>query len=171
MCQDTHESALSDGINKIVALDDNFLWSASGSSMIRRWRVPQRRAVRALSIPLDAEIDRPSQESPPSAASSIRRGHGENSSLSWSDSEHHPVHRDKGDKGTLYSIPFESLVKLTSPNNPFGFYTTSKERDPDIATLYSAASVMSVPKTNLRSQFSRHSHHHIFINKNTAQIL
>ncbi|KIK67364.1 hypothetical protein GYMLUDRAFT_238660 [Collybiopsis luxurians FD-317 M1] len=141
LCQDTHDSAIADGVNKIVALDDNLIWTASGSSMIRRWRVPQRRATRAL----DFEIERPSQpESPTSPASSIRHGHGGSSSVARSS-------RAEGDKGALFGIPFDSLVKLTSPNNPFGFYTSSRDRDPEIATLYSAASIMSVPKTNPRS--------------------
>ncbi|KAJ4467946.1 hypothetical protein C8J55DRAFT_438077 [Lentinula edodes] len=147
LCQDTHESPIAEGINKIVALDDNLLWTASGSSTIRRWRVPQRRGVRA---PFNSEVKRHSQpESPTSTLSSARRGHGENSSLSRS--MHSEYDLLKAEKGTLYGIPFESLVKLTSPNNPFGFYTTSKDRDAEIATLYSAASVMSVPKTNPRS--------------------
>lgn len=147
LCQDTHESPIAEGINKIVALDDNLLWTASGSSTIRRWCVPQRRGVRA---PFNSEVRRHSQpESPTSTLSSARRGHGENSSLSRS--MHSEYDQLKAEKGTLYGIPFESLVKLTSPNNPFGFYTTSKYRDAEIATLYSAASVMSVPKTNPRS--------------------
>ncbi|KAJ3840110.1 hypothetical protein EV361DRAFT_944237 [Lentinula raphanica] len=154
LCQDTHETAIAEGINKIVALDDNLLWTASGSSTIRRWRVPQRRAVRARSAHFDGEpVERPSfPESPRSTVSSVKRGHSENSSLSRSlrsDSDH--IQRDKGEKGMLYGIPFESLVKLTSPNIPFGFYSSTKDRDPEIATLYSAASVMSVPKTNPRS--------------------
>ncbi|KAJ3802993.1 hypothetical protein GGU11DRAFT_849688, partial [Lentinula aff. detonsa] len=153
LCQDTHETAIAEGINKIVVLDDNLLWTASGSSTIRRWRVPQRRAIRARSTPFDPELERHSlPESPTSTLSSVRRGHGENSSLSrslHSDSDH--IQREKGEKGLLYGIPFESLVKLTSPNSPFGFYSSSKDRDPEIATLYSAASVMSVPKTNPRS--------------------
>ncbi|KAJ4483357.1 hypothetical protein J3R30DRAFT_1767713 [Lentinula aciculospora] len=163
LCQDAHESTIAEGINKIVALDDNLLWTASGSSTIRRWRVPQRRAVRVRVVPSDSEMERHSLPgSPTSTASSIRRGHGEQSSLSRSlHSESGHMQRDKGEM--LYGIPFESLVKLTSPNNPFGFYSSSKDRDSEIATLYSAASVMSVPKTNPRSPtqstFSQSNHH------------
>ncbi|KAE9411423.1 WD40 repeat-like protein [Gymnopus androsaceus JB14] len=154
MCQDTPESAVADGINKIVALDDNLLWTATGSSMIRRWRVPPRRALRAT---LEYEVDKPSvADSPPS---SLKYEHGEDSSRSEVDLPN----REKTDKSTLFGIPFDSLVRLTSPNSPFGFYTSSKDRDPEIATLYSAASVMSVPKTNLRSPMQStfaQSYHH-----------
>ena len=41
-------SPSNEGVNKIVAMDDNLLWTASGSSCIRRWKVPARRMARAL---------------------------------------------------------------------------------------------------------------------------
>jgi WD repeat-containing protein 48 len=47
-----------------------------------------------------------------------------------------------GSDQTLFGIPFDSLVKLASPNELYGLVTT---RDPEVATLYSAASVLSVP--------------------------
>ena len=51
------------------------------------------------------------------------------------------------EEDSLFDIPFESLVRLSSPNDPFGFAPTSRGRDPEVATLYSAASIMSVPQT------------------------
>jgi hypothetical protein len=36
----------SEGVSRILALDDHLLWTASGSSSVRRWRVPRTRAVR-----------------------------------------------------------------------------------------------------------------------------
>lgn len=52
----------------------------------------------------------------------------------------------EGDE-TWYGLPFDSLIKLTSPNEGFsGFGTAPRGRDPEVATLYSAASVMSVPR-------------------------
>ena len=48
-----------------------------------------------------------------------------------------------GSDQTLFDIPFDSLVKLASPNELYGLITAG--RDPEVATLYSAASVLSVP--------------------------
>ncbi|KAF8635329.1 hypothetical protein AX15_000450 [Amanita polypyramis BW_CC] len=47
LCNESSENA-SAGINKVVSMDDNLLWTASGVSSINRWRVPQRRSVRAV---------------------------------------------------------------------------------------------------------------------------
>jgi hypothetical protein len=60
LCRNTDgcSVASSEGINKIVAMDDNLLWTASSSSRIRRWRVPQRRAVRASPTVWDGEVER-----------------------------------------------------------------------------------------------------------------
>ncbi|KAJ7591000.1 hypothetical protein C8J56DRAFT_1003600 [Mycena floridula] len=114
LCQDLGERG-TDGINKIVAMDENVLWTATGSSTIKRWQIPQKRTVRANALTSDVD----------GSAS-----------------------RDKEDQTTLYGIPFESLVRLISANDPF---TPFKGRDPEVATLYSAASVKSVPRTNIRS--------------------
>ena len=55
----------------------------------------------------------------------------------------------EGDE-TWYGLPFESLIKLTSPNEGFSGFgsvgSIGRGRDPEVATLYSAASVMSVPR-------------------------
>jgi len=48
-----------------------------------------------------------------------------------------------GSDQTLFGIPFDSLVKLPSPNESYGLVTAN--HDPEVATLYSAASVISVP--------------------------
>ena len=48
----------------------------------------------------------------------------------------------------LNGIPLESLVKLSSPNDPFTSYPSNRTRDPEVATLYSAASIMSVHQIN-----------------------
>jgi WD repeat-containing protein 48 len=56
-----------------------------------------------------------------------------------------------GRETKLNGLPFDSLVKLISPNDPFTSYTANCTRDPEVATLYSAASVMSVPHQIMRS--------------------
>ncbi|RDX42109.1 hypothetical protein OH76DRAFT_144992 [Lentinus brumalis] len=55
---------------------------------------------------------------------------------------------DREGEETWYGIPFESLVRLTSPNDAgFGMLAPSlRGHDAEIATLYSAASVLSVPR-------------------------
>jgi WD repeat-containing protein 48 len=52
-----------------------------------------------------------------------------------------------GAESTLYGIPFQSLIKLASPSDTYslGSPFLSRGRDPDVATLYSAASIRSVP--------------------------
>lgn len=61
--------------------------------------------------------------------------------------EHRP---DQGPDSTLFGIPFDSLVKFVSPHRGYSnggafLLTTHRARDPEVATLYSAASVLSVP--------------------------
>ncbi|KAF5378167.1 hypothetical protein D9615_007561 [Tricholomella constricta] len=165
LCQDADPTTpSSDGINKIVAMDDNLLWTASGHSNIKRWPVPQRRCVRTSSLLLDLDGDRYSRsESPvtfkrknsnelPSAASTRpSTAHSPRPSLTASvqslSSEAWPAQTDRDDDTHLYGIPFESLVRLISPNEAFG-YISGRTRDSEVATLYSAASIKSVPRTN-----------------------
>ncbi|RDB19018.1 hypothetical protein Hypma_014361 [Hypsizygus marmoreus] len=153
----------SDGINKIIAMDDNLLWTASGHSSIKRWQVPQRRSIRistsAFLLNSEGRSESPSQmkykdsgelasgaSTRPSTAHSVRASFA--SSLQTISSETWPVRRDTDPADTmLYDIPLESLIRLISPNDPFASYS-ARGRDPEVATLYSAASVKSVPHIN-----------------------
>lgn len=174
-------------------MDDNVLWTASGASNIKRWRVPTRRAVRANVYTSNSEENLSPSDSPrqshrrstslsavqrrydhihahsqsPSPSPRSRRHRTSvsisspitdpsNSSLTVQDTE-----LDREGDETWYGIPFDSLVKLTSPNETFSTLGSlggmSRGRDPEIATLYSAASVMSVPRlvrSPLHSVFS-----------------
>ena len=148
LCQEPGERSVSDGINKIVALNDNLLWTASGSSSIRRWKVPPRRVIRAERLNID---DTPIQMATPKKRATLQIVDRRVSAS--------PTYRpetnstlDKVEENFLFGIPFESLVKLTSPNDPFtqpyaSTSSKSRGRDPEVATLYSAASIMSVPPT------------------------
>ncbi|THH15451.1 hypothetical protein EW146_g5015 [Bondarzewia mesenterica] len=180
LCQDTNEhGAGSDGVNKIVAMDDNLVWTASGSSSLKRWRVPQRRSVRAATLTVVPEVDiddmgplelpfvsssfkrksrsmdtyraRPRSitldnglsSSPPSRP---RHSNSMGAPLPMTDLSDSLLAGHEGE-ATWYGIPFESLVRLTSPHDPFAPYSPlGRGRDADVATLYSAASVMSVPR-------------------------
>ncbi|EKM61893.1 uncharacterized protein PHACADRAFT_83158 [Phanerochaete carnosa HHB-10118-sp] len=139
IAQESDSNALKalDGINKIVAMDDNLLWTASGSSSIKRWRVPQRRAVRAMVLGSGSDENLNFTTSP---TDSPREQQSSPTLTNKLDFER------EGDE-TWYGLPFESLVKLTSPNEGFaGFSGVGRGRDPEVATLYSAASIMSVPR-------------------------
>ncbi|SJL07627.1 uncharacterized protein ARMOST_10977 [Armillaria ostoyae] len=167
LCQDSGQGmSSSEGINSIVAMDDNLLWTATGNSSIHRWRVPQRRCVRANTLLVDAEHDRHDN----SPVATMRRQRRQNSaeesvdtvgpataprnsitsSIQSLSSDNWLPQRDREDETTLYGIPFASLVKLVSASDPFATYSSStRGRDPEVATLYSAASIMSVPRDSL----------------------
>lgn len=182
----------SEGINKIVAMDDNLLWTASGSSSIKRWRAPTRRAVRAAALSVEGAIDSPVSSPPPLEStrdyymqrskrnsydfsgprarspvlpSPASQDHSRSSSPLASRSHRASfaasvnstnagaiadldIDPEREGEETWYGIPFESLVRLTSPNDAgFGMTGLSlRGHDPEIATLYSAASVLSVPR-------------------------
>ncbi|KAK0201917.1 hypothetical protein DFS33DRAFT_1375400 [Desarmillaria ectypa] len=167
LCQDSGQGMPpSEGINSIVAMDDNLLWTATGNSSIHRWRVPQRRSIRANALLADVERDRHDN----SPVATMRRQRRQNSaeesvdtvgpvpaprnsitpSIQSLSSDNWLPQRERGDETTLYGIPFASLVKLVSTSDPFTSYSSStRGRDPEVATLYSAASVMSVPRSSL----------------------
>lgn len=139
VCQDPGERSMasSEGINKIVALDDNVLWTASGSSSIKRWKAPLRRADRASLLNNSDAPDSPLWTKRRTTMNSIDSNKRRDSLTSDV--------RDR-EENSLFGIPFESLVRLGSPNDPFtSFAPTSHAPDPEVATLYSAASIMSVP--------------------------
>jgi WD repeat-containing protein 48 len=129
-------------------MDDNLLWTATSSSNIKRWYVPGRRATRTEQgreyiSPLETRGERQScSPSPSQHASTLCRNSDADAGEGGREGEE-----------TWYGIPFESLVKLTSANEGYSGFGISRGRDPDIATLYSAASVMSVPRL-IRSPFS-----------------
>lgn len=150
LCNDSLDSRHAcEGINKIVVMDDNLLWTASGTSTIRRWAIPQRRSLRTLTQDSDGErLTSPKPRRPtlidvPSDATTRPR------SMSFSPSVQ-SLASEQCTETKLNDIPYESLVNLLSPNDPFTSYATNR-RDAEVATLYSAASVMSVPHQIIRS--------------------
>lgn len=54
-----------------------------------------------------------------------------------------------GHSTTLFDIPYDSLIPLTSPEDYLSPAFISRARDPDVATIYSTASVLSVPQFGL----------------------
>ncbi|XP_006457085.1 hypothetical protein AGABI2DRAFT_229354 [Agaricus bisporus var. bisporus H97] len=138
LCQDSTDperSSASEGVNKIVVMDDNLLWTASNTSSVKRWHIPQRRAARVALAEFDGERA-PSLRSLSSEHISTQPLLHQNQSQQYN--------FEQGD--TLCGIPMDSLVKLVSPNDPFAPFPSSRSRDPEVATLYSAASIMSIPR-------------------------
>ncbi|KAH8995974.1 WD40 repeat-like protein [Lactarius akahatsu] len=172
VCQDVAPPA--EGVTKLVALDDLLVWTASGSSNLRRWHVPPRRAVRAAALietmssvvlrttsrlrPSRSAESRPRSitlDLPPSPP--LQRPPRHTSSMSTTSSpglEPPPhVHLEDGTgegETTWYGLPYDCLVHLASPlNDPFTPFSpvyrgNGTGADADVATLYSAASLMSV---------------------------
>lgn len=162
VCQDIAPPA--EGVTKLVALDDLLVWTAGGNSSLRRWRVPPRRAFRAAAlIETPTSVLRPSRsaesrprsitlELPPSPP--LHRQPRHTSSMSTTSpppvetSPRFPLEDATGEgETTWYGLPYECLVHLASPlNDPFTpFSPVYRGRgDTDVATLYSAASLMSV---------------------------
>ena len=156
-------SRSSDGVNKIIAMDDQLVWTASGSSSVTRWKIPPRRNTRLQlysSPPLGIS-------STPSLDIHGLSGHRKHSASidtfatartytpppgASAPSIHDSV-ADTDGEDTLYGIPYKSMVKLISANEAFTPYMPHG-RDPEIATLYSAASVMSVPRIDGRPHMS-----------------
>ncbi|KAI0759295.1 hypothetical protein BD413DRAFT_488036 [Trametes elegans] len=196
VCQDTNtdptNTSGAEGINKIAVMDDTLLWTASGTSSVKRWRLPARRAVRAAALSTEGAVESPVYSPPPLdpardyysrsvkrsslefsrsrtkspiRASSITYEHSRSSSpqlsrshrasLAPSTTSGHlainpylDIDPEREGEETWYGIPFDSLVRLTSPNDT-GFSLNApsmRGHDPEIATLYSAASVLSVPR-------------------------
>ncbi|CAK5274050.1 unnamed protein product [Mycena citricolor] len=117
------------GINKLVVADDTFVWTATSSSSVRRWRIPTRGATN-----MGAGASSPRQSPPVDGENDFEGRSIAPSVLSWEGD-------DDGDN--RHGIAYASLIRLTSPNDPYP--VRSAGRDAEVATLYSAASVLSVP--------------------------
>ncbi|KAI5123015.1 hypothetical protein M0805_007636 [Coniferiporia weirii] len=184
LCKDKGEPnmAASEGVSKIIAMDDHLVWTASGSSSIRRWKVPQGRIERAssgelsmshsetnspLSLRHHGSFGKPPKSPTSPDASARRRVRGQSTTpsitASFFSSTSSLLH-DMDNENSLNGIPYESLVKLTAPNahhTPLGL---PRGREAEVATLYSAASVMSVPRhartpsSGPSGPFTGHSH-------------
>jgi len=158
-------SQSSDGVNKIIAMDDQLVWTASGSSSVTRWKVPPRRNTR-LQLYSSPPLDHSS--APPLGTPGLS-GHRKHSASidtfatarTYTPPPGPPVSApsihgsvvDADGEDTLYGIPYKSMVRLISANDVFTPYVPHG-RDPEIATLYSAASVMSVPRLDGRPHMS-----------------
>lgn len=175
LCKDDGEPSLasSEGVSKILAMDDNLVWTASGSSSIRRWRIPQSRITRALaSCPLEEANNSAHYSAYGNLAQPLssldrtveRRARGQSVTPSITASLISEVSSEVGTgENALNDIPYESLVKLSAPNAHHGPFSISRGRESEVATLYSAASVKSIPR-QMRSptsgSFPSHSYSH-----------
>ncbi|KAG1749376.1 hypothetical protein EDD22DRAFT_981841 [Suillus occidentalis] len=127
-----------EGINKIVTADDGVLWTASGKSSISRWRLPKPVPKRALDEEREIIADS-------SLATISRRcvSLGPDS-IQWSAPP--SIHQGMMRRQPTPGVPLTSFVRLTSPDGHFSPSSFAlRGRDPEVATLYSAASIASVP--------------------------
>lgn len=143
-----------DGINKIVTAADGLLWTASGSSTISRWRIPKRLVKREMvddrdpfsestittkSIPTEMEM-------PWSIQPLVHQGMWSYGDVQRAIAYAITQGRRDDDIPVYPEVPFSSLVRLAYPNSPFSpSLLMPRGRDAEVATLYSAASVASVP--------------------------
>lgn len=159
LIQDTVDSGLSssDGVSKILAMDDHLVWTASGSSSIRRWRVPQTRATRnsaagKLAHPFPTPARKPSQlslqqeqaqaqakSSNPPDSVTLRRAITPSIYSDDISELDNTVESERLKDG----IPYDCLVRLASPNS---VPLLSRAQASEIATLYSGVSDASSPK-------------------------
>jgi len=150
-------SQSSDGVNKIIAMDDQLVWTTSGSSNVARWKVPPRRNTR-LQLCSSPSPELPSAPSLGAPGLSGHRKHSGSIDTFATARTYTPppgprvsvpsIHGsmvDTDGEDTLCGVPYKSIVRLISANETFTPYVPHG-RDPEIATLYSAASVMSVPR-------------------------
>ncbi|KAG8217527.1 hypothetical protein J3R82DRAFT_5676 [Butyriboletus roseoflavus] len=125
-----------EGINNIITADDGLLWTASGSSNISRWRIPKRPVKR------DAGDDRDLFTDSTVTAKSISTG----VEPPWSAPPSVYQGRRDDELPSYPGVPLSSLVRLAFPNSSFSpSLFMSRGRDTEVATLYSAASIVSVP--------------------------
>ncbi|KAJ7224291.1 hypothetical protein GGX14DRAFT_424983, partial [Mycena pura] len=121
------------GINKLVVSDDSLVWTATSASSVRRWCIPPRGSMGTGTGTSTRRMSRSEFE-----VENEREGRSVAPSIFSYDGE-------DGDEGdTRHGIPYASLVRLTSPIDPFPI-RGGRDHDAEVATLYSAASVVSVP--------------------------
>lgn len=178
------------GIHSLVSTDDSFVWSANANGKINRWldiaSKSAREAIYPLVQPAPLSKKGPLQESassPPNPRISALRGASGNivpstSNVSFADpfgsspsiksSVMHSPDVDQELTQTasssvdkLYGIPFDSLVCLAPPNDPYGaaiglgsisMRATSQAATPhETDTIFTSASLISIPSV-LRQQ-------------------
>ena len=154
-------SQSSGGVNKIIAKDDQLVWTANGSSSVTRWKVPPRRNAR-LQLYGSPSLDLSPAPSLSTPGLSGHRKHSASIDTFATARTYTPspiprasapsIHGsvvDADGEDAFCGIPYKSMVRLISANDAFTPYMP-QGRDPEVATLYSAASVMSVPRLDGR---------------------
>ena len=104
------------------------LWAQHRASLLRVWENHLRQAC--------CEI--PSLS--PQSAFQGRQGSSAPSLQDSMVSESWVRFQNREDDTISHGVPFRSLVKLTSPHESYTSYSFQKGKDPEVATLYSAAS-------------------------------
>ncbi|KAF7332986.1 WD40 repeat-like protein [Mycena venus] len=142
-----------DGINKLVVVDDALVWTPTSVSTMQQWRIPTRGSTPTTSTPsagFGYSGNSSAQLSPSDAEPEWDLHEGPSCSLALS-----VLSYEGDDNGaeTCYRIPYMNLMRLTSLNGPFHVRSMSGDGvcdcDAEVATLYSVASVVSVPLLHL----------------------
>lgn len=148
------------GVHKIVALDDSYLWTATGSSNVNRWKDVRPRSERESLYPIGSSTttssrgllshsdslskniskiinnqDSSSSSNPKSTLSQVTNNHGIDSptsgtatpvnsksnskTLEEQEEEDELLNETLKSKAKLFGIPFDSLVCLSPPNDPY----------------------------------------------------
>ncbi|PWN35200.1 uncharacterized protein FA14DRAFT_120627 [Meira miltonrushii] len=133
------------GIHSLVTTDDSFVWSANANGKINRWLDIASKSAREAIYPVSFGAS-------PSLKSSLTHSPDINQDTTQTASS--SVDR-------LYGIPFDSLVCLAPPNDPYGaaiglgsisMRATSQAATPhETDTIFTSASLISIPSV-LRQQ-------------------
>ncbi|KAJ7694914.1 hypothetical protein B0H14DRAFT_3043239 [Mycena olivaceomarginata] len=120
------------GINKLVVVDDALVWTATSASTVRRWRIPARGSTSATGTPGAGYGYNLTPNDAAEPEWDLREGRSLAPSVLSYDDE---ADDDGGE--TRHGIPYASLVRLTSPNDPFpvrGAGGGARDRDAEVAT-------------------------------------
>lgn len=125
------------GVHKIVALDDSYVWATTGSSDVNRWKDVRPRSERESLYPIGSHVSKTagtlqqvSSSLQKSKSQPPQTDHSQFSSATDSPtsgtstpvrSKPSPLHQERVEnpRAQLFGIPFDSLVCLSPPNDPY----------------------------------------------------
>ncbi|KAG0139612.1 hypothetical protein CROQUDRAFT_666249 [Cronartium quercuum f. sp. fusiforme G11] len=114
------ETMGNENVVRIVSVDDTFVWTASGSSSVKRWKdVPTRAQRRKTHLKLNE-----STESQPTTTKVVEPSNSRTSPSTPAPRPRQIIEeiypQPKITEDSIDGLPLDSLVPLISPNNPIG---------------------------------------------------